>query len=157
MALLALLLASCGKKEEQKVTREVVRPVKMMTVMSSEEAFKRKFPGRVRASKRVDLAFQVGGPLIELPVDEGQEVKKGKLLARIDPKDFQTNLRNAEGQLGKAKAALQLAQTEYERVVRIQEKDPGAVSQARVRSRDRRRLSAAWSAVRTTCRRPIVK
>lgn len=136
MALMAVLLASCGKKEEQKVTREVVRPVKIMTVMSSEEAFKRKFPGRVRAAKRVDLAFQVGGPLMELPVDEGQEVKKGKLLARIDPKDFQTNLRNAEGQLAKAKAALQLAQTEYDRVVRIREKDPGAVSQAMV---DRRR------------------
>jgi multidrug efflux system membrane fusion protein len=84
----------------------------------------------------VDLAFQVGGPLIELPVEEGQEVKKGQLLARIDPKDFQTNLRNAEGQLGKATAALQLAQTEYDRVVRIREKDAGAVSQAMV---DRRR------------------
>jgi multidrug efflux system membrane fusion protein len=136
MALMAVLLASCGKQEEQKVTREVVRPVKIMTVMSSEEAFKRKFPGRVRAAKRVDLAFQVDGTLIKLPVDEGQEVEKGRLLARIDPKDFKTNLRNAEGQLAKAKAALQLAQTEYERVVRIRKKDPGAVSQAMV---DRRR------------------
>jgi len=130
--LLVLLVTSCGKKEEQKVTREVIRPVKIMTVMSSEEAFKRKFPGRVRASKRVDLAFQVGGPLIELPIDEGQNVKKGQLLARIDPRDFQTNLRNAEGGLGKAQAALQLAQKEYERVVRIRKKDPGAVSQAMV-------------------------
>jgi RND family efflux transporter MFP subunit len=134
--LLVLLVTSCGKKEEQKVVREVVRPVKIMTIMSSGEAFKRKYPGRVRAAKRVDLAFQVGGPLIKLPVDEGQNVKKGQLVARVDPKDFQTDLRNAEGGLGKAKAALQLAQTEYERVMRIRKKDPGAVSQAMV---DRRR------------------
>jgi RND family efflux transporter MFP subunit len=63
-------------------------------------------------------------------------VKRRQLLARIDPKDFQTNLRNAEGGLGKAQAALQLAQKEYERVVRIRKKDPGAVSQAMI---DRRR------------------
>ncbi len=63
-------------------------------------------------------------------------MKKNDLIARIDPKDFQTNLRNAEGQLAKAKAALQLAQSEYDRVVRIREKDPGAVSESMV---DRRR------------------
>jgi RND family efflux transporter MFP subunit len=131
-----LFVTSCGKKEEKVPQKKVIRPVKIMTVVSSEEAFKRKFPGRVRAAKRVELAFQVGGPLIELPIEEGQNVKRRQLLARVDPKDFQTDLRNAEGGLGKAKAALQLAQTEYERVVRIRKKDPGAVSQAMV---DRRR------------------
>ena len=135
-ALLLVFVTSCGKKEEKVPEKKVVRPVKIMTIMSSEEAFKRKFPGKVRASKRVELAFQVGGPLIKLPIEEGQNVKRRQLLARIDPRDFQTNLRNAEGGLGKVKAALQLAQTEYERVVRIRKKDPGAVSQAMV---DRRR------------------
>ena len=118
---LAFFLSSCGKKEEEKVTEEVARPVKTMTVTSAGEALRRTFPGRVRAAQRVDLAFQVDGPLIELPVDEGQEVKKGSLVARIDPKDFQVNLRNAEGQLGKAEAALQLAQSEYDRVKRIRD------------------------------------
>jgi RND family efflux transporter MFP subunit len=135
-ALLLVFVTSCGKKEEKVPEKKVVRPVKIMTIMSSEEAFKRKFPGKVRAAKRVELAFQVGGPLIELPIEEGQNVKRRQLLARVDPKDFQTDLRNAEGGLGKVKAALQLAQTEYERVVRIRKKDPGAVSQAMV---DRRR------------------
>ncbi|MHC4477799.1 MAG: efflux RND transporter periplasmic adaptor subunit [Planctomycetota bacterium] len=128
-------IASCGKKEEPP-PREVVRPVKMMTVTSSSEAFKRRLPGTVRAAQRVDLAFQVGGPLIELPVEEGQNVKKGQLLARIDPRDFQVNLRNAEGQQAKAKAALQRAQKEYDRIVRIRKQDPGAASESMV---DRRR------------------
>ena len=135
-ALLTVLVTSCGKKEEKVPERKVVRPVKIMTIMSSEEAFKRKFPGKVRAAKRVELAFQVGGPLIELPIEEGQNVKRRQLLARVDPRDFQTNLRNAEGGMGKAQAALQLSKKEYERVVRIRKKDPGAVSQAMV---DRRR------------------
>lgn len=61
---LALFLISCGKKEEEVTKRKVVRPIKIMKVTSSGEASRRRFPGRVRAAQRVDLAFQVGGPLI---------------------------------------------------------------------------------------------
>ncbi len=131
----AFLMSACGKKEET-ATKEIIRPVKTMVVASTEEALKQTYPGKVRAAQRADLAFQVDGPLIKLPVGEGQEAKKGQLLARIDPRDFQVNLRNAEGQLAKAEAALQLAKSEYDRVLRIREKDPGAVSGSMV---DRRR------------------
>jgi multidrug efflux system membrane fusion protein len=135
MALLFFLLTSCGKKEEPVAQEEVVRPVKVMTVTSSRDAFARKYPGKVRAHKRVDLAFQVDGTLIELPIEEGQNAKAGDLLARVDPKDFQTSLRNAEGQLAKAKAALELAQREYERVLNIKKQDPGAISGSMVDQR----------------------
>ena len=154
---LLLAIVACEKKEEETSTREVVRPVKMMAVTSTREAFKRSFPGKVRASKRVELAFQVSGPLIELPIEEGQNVEKGALLARIDPRDFKVNLRNAEGKLAnakaslkamrqarpedirkfqaalnKAKAALKLATAEYDRIMRIKAADSGAVSQGMI-------------------------
>lgn len=133
---LASLFSSCGKKEEMETKTTVIRPVKMMTILSSDDFVKRQFPGQVRASKRADLSFKVDGPLIELPVEEGKIIQKGGLVARIDPKDFESDLRSAEGRLAKAKAELQLAQTEYDRVLRIQKKDAGAVSTAMV---DRRR------------------
>jgi hypothetical protein len=44
---LVLFVTSCGKKEEKGPQKQVVRPVKIMTVVSGEEAFKRKFPGRL--------------------------------------------------------------------------------------------------------------
>lgn len=88
-------LFSCSKKEE-KAAVEVIRPVKMMTIASGGGELTRAFPGKVQASQEVDLAFKVAGPLIELPVNEGQEVKKGQLLARIDPRDFKTNLDQAK-------------------------------------------------------------
>jgi RND family efflux transporter MFP subunit len=148
---------ACEKKEEEKAVQPVVRPIKMLTVVSGQEAMKRSFPGRVRASKRVELAFQVSGPLIELPIEEGLEVKKDALLARIDPRDFKVRLRNEEGRLAnakaslrsmrqarpedirkfkaalsKAKAASKLATAEYDRVMRIKAADPGAVSQGMI-------------------------
>ena len=108
ISLLALLLCSCGKKEEEKAEAIAVRPIKLMTVGSDLTGQTRKLPGTVRATERVDLAFQVSGPLIELPVKEGQRVKRGDLVARIDPQDFETSLRNAKGTMARAKAARRL-------------------------------------------------
>jgi membrane fusion protein, multidrug efflux system len=129
---LGLLLVSCGKNEGNKVESEVVRSVKMVTVTSSKDALQRRFPGSVRAAKRVDLAFQVDGTLTELPVDEGQEIKQGQLIAQLDQRDFENSLRNAQGQLAKANAALESAQSEYDRILRIQKQDPGAASESMV-------------------------
>ena len=156
-ACLPVFLMACEKKEEEKAEQPVVRPIKMLTVVSGQEAMQRSFPGKVRASKRVELAFQVSGPLIELPIEEGQPVEKDALLARIDPRDFKVRLRNEDGQLAnakanlrsmrqarpedirkfkaalsKAKAALKLATAEYDRIMRIKTADPGAVSQGMV-------------------------
>ena len=67
---LVSFFSACGKKEEETVKKPVVRPIKIMAATSSSDAMSRRFPGRVRASKRVDLSFRVQGPLVELPAEE---------------------------------------------------------------------------------------
>lgn len=126
------LFSACGKREEPVKTVEPVRPVKLMKVSGSLAGETRKLPGTVRASDRADLAFQVAGTLIELPVKEGQIVRKGTLVARLDPRDYETNLRNAEGVLAKSQAALAYAIAEHRRYVRVKETDAGAVSDSMV-------------------------
>ncbi|MGR9036876.1 MAG: efflux RND transporter periplasmic adaptor subunit, partial [Gammaproteobacteria bacterium] len=126
------LLSACGESEEPAKTDDTIRPVKLMKVSGSLAGKTRKLPGTVRASDRVDLAFQVPGPLVELPVKEGQSVKKGTLVARIDPRDYETNLRNAQGVLAKAEAGLVYAIAEYRRYVKVKETDAGAVSDSMV-------------------------
>lgn len=126
--LMALLLCSCAKKEDKEAEAQVVRPIKLMTVGSALTRQKRKLPGTVRATDRVDLAFQVSGPLIELPVKEGQQVKKGDLLTKIVPQDYETRLRNAKGAAAKAKAAVEYAVAEYKRYLNVKATDAGAVS-----------------------------
>ena len=128
-----LLFVGCQKEVEQVY---VPRPVRAMKVGDVAGISQRWLPGRASASQEVNLSFRVEGPLTEFPVQVGDEVKKGQLLARIDPRDFEVNLRNAEGQLGKAEAAIQFAEAEYGRVVRIREQDPAAISESMV---DRKR------------------
>ncbi|HEB51553.1 MAG TPA: efflux RND transporter periplasmic adaptor subunit [Desulfobulbus sp.] len=89
-----LLLTGC-RKEEKEVRRQVVRPVKVMTVRSSASTLTISFPGTVRAARRAVLSFKVSGPLVKLPVEEGQHVKKGDLIAQIQKRDFQTALEEA--------------------------------------------------------------
>ena len=48
----------------------------------------RDFPGKVRASQRVQLAFSVPGLLEELNALEGREVRKGEVIARLDQRDY---------------------------------------------------------------------
>jgi multidrug efflux system membrane fusion protein len=126
------LLPACDQNKEPAKVEEPIRPVKLMKIGGSLAGKTRKLPGTVRASDRVDLAFQVSGTVIELPVKEGQMVKKGTLVARLDPRDYETNLRNAEGVLAKAEAGLEYAIAEYKRYVNVKAADAGAVSDSMV-------------------------
>jgi multidrug efflux system membrane fusion protein len=104
---LVFFTSGCGKKEEP-VKKEVIRPVKTMTIQTAGASASRSYPGQVRASRRVNLAFKVAGPLVELPVEEGQNVKRGQLIARILPRDFKIRL-------DQAKARALEAEQQYQR------------------------------------------
>ncbi len=82
------VITSCGEKEQGEKTIKIVRPVKTLVIQSPETGGQRSFPGRVEAANRATLSFQVAGKLNEILVKEGEEVKAGQTLARLDPKDF---------------------------------------------------------------------
>lgn len=105
LVVLAVFIQSCSKPEPP--AGESVRPVKMVEVGSPESGQIRVFPGRVNASQRVDLAFQVSGPIVSLPVNEGDLVEAGQVVAQIRKNDYETALSNAKARLETAKSQLQ--------------------------------------------------
>ena len=150
MACILLFLAlmvvpGCKNEIPQK---EIIRPVRAIQVGDPSEFAKRWFPGQAKATQEVDLSFRVAGPLITLPVNVGDTARKGQELARIDPRDYKVNLRSAQGQLERAKAALKRAEADYERVLRIQKQDAGAVSQALVDS-NRQKMESNRAEIRS--------
>ena len=134
VALAGMFIAACSREEPPP---KVVRPVKAMKVGDTTQLTGRSFPGRAKATQEVNLSFRVAGTLMTLPNDiVGKTYRKGELIARLDPRDFEIQLRNAQGQLDRTKATLVRAENEYERELRIFKEDPGATSQTAV---DRKR------------------
>ena len=117
-----------GCSSQQPPPAEEARPVKTMVVEAGNLPNVRSFPGRVEASKMADLAFQVPGVLVSLPVREGERVSKGKVIAELRQDEFQARLQTAQGTLDQARAQLGAAQstltntkTESERFGRLVE------------------------------------
>ena len=66
--------------------------------------------GKVQPEVEVKISPEVAGELIEIPVIEGQSVKKGDLLVRIKPDFYQAQLEQQEASLASAKATSVLSQ-----------------------------------------------
>jgi RND family efflux transporter MFP subunit len=107
---LIFLLANCGKKAEK--PKSIVRPVKSMLIKKRGDIITRNFPGKVIANKKSKLSFRVAGKLIELPVLEGDKLKKGQLVARLDPKRF-------KDQVDETHARYIWAKSQYERAQKL--------------------------------------
>ncbi|MDH3543537.1 MAG: efflux RND transporter periplasmic adaptor subunit [Desulfuromonadales bacterium] len=143
LSLLPLLisLVACGDKEI--IEKDDVRPIRAMEVADLEPFGGRWFPGQATATQEANMSFRVAGTVNLISVDLGDEVKQGDVIARLDPKDYQVELDNANAQLRRAISDLELAKSEYARVARVFEKDPGAVSKSMVDTRKAQKDSAA--------------
>src|SRR5215470_15511760 len=71
--------------------------------------------GTVTAFNTVTVRSRVDGQIVKVNFTEGQYVKEGDSLIEIDPRPFQVQLEQAEGQLAKDQAQLRDVQVDYER------------------------------------------
>lgn len=85
--------------------------------------------GTVTARSTVTVRSRVDGQLQRLAFDEGQVVKKNDLLAEVDPRPFQVQLTQAEGQLARDRAQLQNARVDLTRYRGLLAKDSIASQQ----------------------------
>ncbi len=135
--LVVVTLYGCAEGVDEQPAQP--RPVRAIMVGDAIDLAESPLPGRACAAQEVDMSFRVGGPLVERPVNVGSQVSAGDLLAKIDPRDYEVALRNARGQLNEAQAAGKRAQSDFDRLLRIRENDPGATSQRAIdRAREAR-------------------
>ena len=87
-----------------------VRLAKIIEVQSGDSAVTRQFFGHVVAKETVDLAFQVGGQIVELPVIEGARIDKGTVVAQLDLEPFELALDQARVQKDQAERTVERLQ-----------------------------------------------
>ncbi len=109
----ALLFSGCAEQEQEEAP-PVARPVKVITLGTAGAGNILEYPGVIAATQDATLAFEVAGRIVSFPVDEGQQVSRGAVLARLDPQDFEA-ARDREA------ANRNAARSEYERVRELYE------------------------------------
>jgi len=110
--LLFVMAMGCGSEPLPEVD-DGPRPVKLYDLDGAESKARVEYPGTITASVEATLAFEIAGKLEKVPVTEGQVVKKGELLASIDPRDAQAMLDGAQADVVAAKAEYQRMQSSF--------------------------------------------
>jgi RND family efflux transporter MFP subunit len=105
-----------------------VRAVRLFEVGSLDLVAQREYPGHITAATEAQVSFEVSGRILELPVRQGERVREGDLLARLDPSDYQAQLDASTAQRNAAFA-------DYQRFEELLAKD--AVSQRDFETRKR--------------------
>ena len=128
---LGLFMVGCSKPE---VTVEPVRAVKVVTVGIDRIESGAEFAGEVRARVETRLGFRVAGKIINRPVEVGQRIKPGQMLAQLDSQDYRLAAEAAKAQVSAAATNRNLAATEYKRFKEL--KDQNFISGAELERRD---------------------
>lgn len=107
------LIGACGQDEE--VVEEQLRPVRYVTV-SDENVFRnRSFSGTSKSTRESRRSFKVPGTIVNLPVQIGQRLAAGDLIAEIDSATYVLQTQQAAASLLEAQANDRRAAANYER------------------------------------------
>ena len=101
----ALLLAGCGSSQEAPPPPPPAQ-VSVVTVATEPVTLSSELPGRTSAYETSDVRPQVNGLILARLFQEGDMVRAGQLLYRIDPAPYQAQVANARAALARAKAAI---------------------------------------------------
>jgi len=134
LALIFFIIKWLGNPSEEnsKASKKLNEPVIAVTAVVSIQG---DFPvylnglGTVTALRTVTVKSRVDGELIHVAFKEGSLVNAGDLLAEIDPRAFQVQLMQAEGQLQRDQALLKNAQMDLVRYKTLLEQDSIAAQQ----------------------------
>ena len=106
----SVVLAACGID----TPKAVQTSYPTMTVSQSDITLPLKFSATLKGTSDVTITPQVSGQLMEVCITEGQQVKKGDVLFRIDSRNAQLELESYEANLLAAQAAESSAKLTYE-------------------------------------------
>lgn len=135
-------------------TLEIAQLVKTTTVDLHKGDFAVTYPGILKAASDVKLSFRVAGPIHKIWVKEGQYVKRGTLLAQLDPRDYSLQYQAAAAEYKQVKGETDriielyktnsVSENDYDKAVAAQ-KQAWALYHARLNALEDTKLKAPFS------------
>ena len=129
LLMLVLALSACGGENEVDQSDEVsLRPVRYQTIGFAQNGAQHTYSGVAQADQLSKLSFRVGGTIRSVNVKLGDRVRRGQLIATIDPSDYSIQADQAVASEKGAEANLQSAETQlinarstYQRIEKLYE------------------------------------
>ena len=137
---IAVVLTAC--KEEAEIVK-IIRPIDTITIGEQAAEQFGKYSGIVAAVESSGLSFQIRGQVESVEVDIGDSVKKGQVLAALDPEPYQLNVNAAQAELVTARDNISKTKAEYERQKRLFEQGAGAENRMEVAEFDYKSAQSA--------------
>jgi len=104
IAIIIASLTSCSEQNSTQQKEQPLRPVRTQVLSFNDSGPLQEFPAVVDAASTADLSFKVAGELTHLYVKQGERVKKGDVIAKLDDTDFKLSLDDAQAGFEKAEA-----------------------------------------------------
>lgn len=121
------LLSACNRNNEKQT--EIIKPVKYEKIAYQNSKHTHTFSGIVKSEYETKLSFKVGGTLNSVNVKLGDKVKKGQLIAGIDPIDYEIQKEQVTAQKKSSESQLIMAQSTFVRVEKLYENNSVALSE----------------------------
>jgi RND family efflux transporter MFP subunit len=111
----ALISALSACHKEEKAAATPIRPVRTVAVELRESGDTLSLTGEIQPRYQADIGFRVSGKILQRPVDVGTEVKKGGMIAVLDPQQFRQDLEVARSEVAAAQAEVTRSQAQEAR------------------------------------------
>lgn len=142
----SFFLGACGEVEAP--PEERLRPVRYITVSDDSVFRDRNFSGTSKSSRESRLSFKVSGTVINVPVQVGQRLSAGDLIAEIDSASYVLQVQQAQASLVEAQANDRQAAANYERTKGLYANDNASLNDleaARARAESAKAVVASAS------------
>lgn len=137
------ILASCGKKEEQQAPPQGPMPFPVQTVVKQDATTYEEYTANLEGQQNVEIRPKVDGFIQKIFIDEGQQVRKGQVLFKLET---QTLNQDAAA----AKANVNAAQVEVDRLAPLVERNIISKVQLETAKARLAQAKAAYAAVAAT-------
>ena len=131
---ISLAVTGCAEEPKQKTASQPLQPIDVAEVLVKPVQNWHVYTSRLESPEEVALMPRVSGVIDRIAFKEGDDVKQGDLLFQLDDRPFAAVVASLEAQILSANAALDQAQSEAKRAVRLTERNAISTEQAQART-----------------------
>jgi membrane fusion protein, multidrug efflux system len=132
ICLMAIINMSCNNNQNETAKKDIPKDYTVLTLVTKSVTIHENFPATIEGQQVIEIRPMITGYIQEINVKEGDHVKKGQLLFKINNPQYEQDVITAKASINSANADVNSAKVEIEKVRPLVEKQ--IVSDYRLKS-----------------------